>query len=96
MGARRTDMHRLQEMVRLCRMGRSARAIARALHMGRNTIQGYLAAFAADGLLEGAADELPAIEALRACVRAHVPQPPLPQQTSSLERWIEKIRASSR
>ena len=91
MVARRTDMHRLQEVVRLCRMGRSARAIARALHMSRNTIQAYLATFAQAGLLEGTAEELPTNEALRACVRTQFPLSPAPQQTSTVESWIEKI-----
>ena len=42
MGARRTDMHRLQEMVRLHRMGASSREIARQLRTGRDTIRCYL------------------------------------------------------
>jgi len=85
-------MHRLQEVVRLYRMGRSARVIARRLQMGRNTIHAYLAALAQSGLLEGAADELPALEVLRASVLAQAPPSRPPQQTSSLDRWMEKIQ----
>jgi hypothetical protein len=36
MSARRTDMHRLQEVVRLHRMGRSSRRIARQLQSNRS------------------------------------------------------------
>jgi hypothetical protein len=85
-------MHRLQEVVRLHRMGRSSRVIARQLQMGRNTIKGYLEALERVGLLEGAADELPHLEALRVCVQEHVPSRPAPQQGSSVERWLERIR----
>lgn len=92
MSARRTDMHRLQEVVRLHRMGRSSRRIARQLQMGRNTVQGYLAALAAGGLLAGAAEQLPELAALQACVSAHAPPSPPPQQSSSsIERWVAKI-----
>jgi DNA-binding NarL/FixJ family response regulator len=42
MAARRTDMHRLQEVTRLHRMGESVRRIARQLALGRNTIREYL------------------------------------------------------
>ena len=59
MTARRTDMHRLQELVRLHRLGRSAGDIARALRLSRNTVRGYLAAFAAAGVLEGDPDGCP-------------------------------------
>ena len=45
MSARRPDMHRLQELVRLHRMGQSARSLARQLRMGRATALQYLAAF---------------------------------------------------
>ena len=89
MGARRTDMHRLQEVVRLHRLGRSSRAIARQLRMGRDTIRGYLKALRTAGVLDGSADELPA---LRAVVAKHAPAKIPPQQASSVERWKTKIR----
>ena len=91
MGARRTDMHRLQEMVRLHRMGRSARAIARQMRVGRNTIKGYLATLCRSGMLEGPPDALPPLETLRTCVQAAACATLAPQQTSSVEPWQEAI-----
>ncbi|MGE0193765.1 MAG: hypothetical protein AB7T63_17205 [Planctomycetota bacterium] len=75
MGAQRTDMHRLQELVRYHRLGRSARDIARLLGMGRDTIRGYAALLGQAGLLEGDADELPALDAPAETVKAHMPPP---------------------
>jgi transposase len=87
-------MHRLQEVIRLHRLGRSGRQIARRLRMGRETVRGYLEAFLEAGLLDGAAEDLPDLGALRAVVVEHDAAPP-PQQTSSVERWqatIERLR----
>ena len=64
MGRARIDMHRLQEVLRLHRLGLSARAIARQLRIGRNTLGGYLDAVSKAGLLDGSADELPAVDVL--------------------------------
>jgi len=92
MGARRTEMHRLLEVVRLHRRGHSARRIARLLRMGRDTIRAYRVALEAGGLLDGGRDELPELEVLRACVESQSPSKPAPpQQTSTLERWVEQI-----
>ena len=52
MARSRTDMHRLQELVRLHRLGRTTRAIARMLGMGRNTITTYVGALTRAGLLQ--------------------------------------------
>ncbi len=41
MSAKRTDMHRLQELVRLHRMGTGAREVARLLRMSPNTERDY-------------------------------------------------------
>ncbi len=68
MSARRTDMHRLQEVIRLHRLGRGQRAIARQLHIGRDTIRSYEEKLAEAGLLEGPADDLPGIESLQAVI----------------------------
>ena len=46
MSAKRTDMHRLQEAVRLHRLGQSRRQISRQLKIGRDTLARYFAAFA--------------------------------------------------
>ena len=61
MAARRTDMHRLQEVVRLHRMGRSRRQIERELRMSRHTITEAFRAFESSALLEGAAGDLPEV-----------------------------------
>jgi DNA-binding NarL/FixJ family response regulator len=71
MGARRTDMHRLQEVIRLHRLGKSSRRIARHLSMGRDTIREYLAVLSDAGLLAGPIDELPELDVLSKLVREH-------------------------
>lgn len=91
MSARRTDMHRLQELIRLHRLGRSHRQIARQLRMGRDTIREYAAAFSRAELLDGPPDELPARASLQAVVNEHATTTDPPQQTSSIERWRPKI-----
>jgi transposase len=86
-------MHRLQEVIRLHRLGQSGRQIARRLRMGRETVRGYLDAFLKAGLLEGTADDLPQRDALRAVVGCDSSPPA--QQTSSITPWeatIEKLR----
>ena len=93
MGAHRTDMHRLQELVRLHRLERSARDIARLLRMGRSTIRTYTEALRKAGLLDGPSAEVPDMEALAAAVRAAVGDTPLPaQQRSSVEAHRELIK----
>ena len=91
MGARRTDMHRLQEMVRLHRMGASSREIARQLRMGRDTIRCYLRGLRRAGLLEGAADDLPGLDALGAAVGEEAPAKTAPVHTSTVDRWRQPI-----
>lgn len=91
MSARRTDMHRVQEAIRLHRMGRSRRQIARQLRMGRDTIRAYLEVVSEAGLLEGSPDDLPDAQVLGDVVRLKlVPSQPK-QQTSSVARWEAKI-----
>ncbi len=96
MSARRTDMHRLQELVRLHRRGRSARAITKRLKMGRDTVRTYMKALDAASLLEGPHDDVPAVSAIRAALDAHVPKKERPnQERSSVEAWrtdIERLR----
>ena len=62
---RRVDMDRLQELVRLHRMGTGAREVARLLAMSPNTERTYRTALAAEGLLDGSAEELPALDILK-------------------------------
>jgi transposase len=88
-------MHRLQEVIRLHRMGRSGREIARQLRMGRETTRTYLTAFSKARLLDGDADHVPEVEPLRAAVKEHVPLRDAPERRSTVESWksrIEKLR----
>lgn len=83
------SMHRLQELVRLHRMGTGAREVARMLGLSPNTEREYRSALEPLGLLHGSVEELPTLESLRAIVVAARPSSPLPQQVSSVERWAE-------
>jgi transposase len=90
-------MHRLQELVRLHRLGRTARDIARMLGMGRNTVRAYAKALGVAGLLDGEAAQLPGADVLRAAVLAHLPAPPVrPPPPSKAERWREDIDVQRR
>lgn len=80
-------MHRLQELVRLHRMGTRSREVARLLGMGPNTEREYREAIAKAALLEGDADQVPALEELKAAVLAHRPPVLPPQQVSSVAAW---------
>jgi transposase len=91
MGSKRIGMHRLQEAIRLHRLGRSRRAIAGQLRIGRNTIREYFKAISKTGHLDGEPDELPAANILRVIIEEHVPSKEAPQQTSSVEKWKDKI-----
>ena len=91
MGARRTDMHRLQEMVRLHRMGASSREIARQLRMGRDTIRCYLRGLRRAELLDGAAEDLPDLSALRAGAHEEAPAKTAAVHTSTVDRWRDRI-----
>ena len=95
MSARRTDMHRLQEMVRLHRMGQSGRAIARQLRVGRNTVACYLEVFAKTCMLEGPEGELPEADVLRGAVEEHLPAGKSPRQ-HSLRRAVGHDRQTRR
>ena len=86
-------MHRLQELVRLHRLGTGAREVARLLKMSPNTERTYRQALVAAGMLEGEAEELPSLEQLKeAVLREHPPAKPPRQETSSIEAWAERIR----
>ena len=84
-------MHRLQELVRLHRLGTGSREAARLLGMGPNTERQYRAALIESGLWDGDADAIPELETLKAAVLEHAPPKPAPQQQSSVERWREPI-----
>ena len=81
-------MHRLQELVRLHRMGTGCRAAAALLGMSPNTEREYRRALLASGLWDGAVDDLPPLTELRRAVETHRPLPSAPpQQCSSLEKY---------
>lgn len=86
-------MDRLRELVRLHRKGSSAREVVRLLRMGPGTERQYRLALARAGLLEGAPDELPELEVLKAAVLAELPPKPAPQHASSVEEWRPEIEA---
>lgn len=91
MSRERTSMSRLLEMVRLHRLGTSSRKVAKLLKMGPNTERQYRKAFVAEGLLEGDAEALPSIEALKAAVEKHYPKKMGRQQESSVMRWRKEV-----
>ncbi len=91
MSARRTDMHRLQEVIRLHRLGASARRIARQLSMGRDTIRGYIEVLSKAALLDGPVDELPELDRLRALVIDKGAASEAQQQTSSVAAFKDEI-----
>lgn len=81
-------MHRLQELVRLHRMGTGAREVARLLGLSPNTERQWRVALGEAGLLAGPVDELPALDVLRGALPAKVP----PQQVSSAEGQLEAVQ----
>lgn len=91
MSAKRTSMHRLQELVRLHRDGVSSRRISTLLSMSRNTVRQYREALAAADLLDGPVDELPDETALVAVLAARqaVARPVV--EVSSVDAWAEDI-----
>lgn len=84
-------MHRLQELVRLHRLGVTERKAARELRMGRNTARDYRNAIASAGLLDGSAEELPELETLKSAVVAALPARTAPQQASTIESWRPEV-----
>jgi hypothetical protein len=84
-------MDRLQELVRLHRMGTGAREVARLLAMSPNTERAYRSALAAEGVLDGAVDDLPALDVLKAAVERRLPTMPPPQMVSSVQDWESRI-----
>lgn len=89
----RVEMDRLQELVRLHRMGTGDREVARLLGMSPNTERQYRRALLAAGLLAGPVEELPELDVLKRAVSEHLPAKAAPQQASSLQDWLEDIVA---
>jgi len=86
-------MHRLQEVVRLHRLGVSVRRAARALGMGRNTLRRYHQVLGAAGLLAGSPEDLPPLERLRAVVEERQAAPVPAQERSSIASWRPRVEA---
>jgi len=84
-------MHRLQELVRLHRMGTGARKVAQLLMMSPNTERAYRQALSSAGVLDGPADALPELTVLREAVMVHLPPKDKPQHESSITKWTEAI-----
>ncbi len=89
-------MHRLQELVRLHRLGETCHRAAKLLRMGPNVERKYRVALQAAGLLDGRADELPSPEELKAAVEKYCPGKSAPQQVSSVKPWLENIAEMQR
>jgi len=86
-------MHRLEELVRLHRMGAGKREIARLLAISPTTERQYRHALSTAGLLAGAVEDLPDLAVLQAAVRDGLPPKTPPQQLSSIAAWAEPIEA---
>jgi transposase len=91
MTKRRVDMDRLQELVRLHRMGTGAREVARMLRMSPNTEREYRQALEKEGLLNGPAEDIAALEVLKAAVERQLPMVAPPQMVSTAEPLRDKI-----
>ena len=87
------SMHRLQELVRLHRLGDgTTHEIAASLKMSPNTERKYRNALTAAGLLVGAVDALPRLEDLRAAVDKELPTAEPPHQQSSIAMWQSEVK----
>jgi hypothetical protein len=84
-------MHRLQDLVRLHRLGTGARLVARRLRMSPNTERAYRRVLETQGLLAGDPDALPELETLRHAIETLLPPKTPQQQCSSIGRWREAI-----
>jgi hypothetical protein len=91
MQGKRIEMHRLQELVRLHRMGTRCREVSRLLKMGTATELAYRRALKKEALLDGDPRELPSPAELKAAVMKHRPPKPPPQRISTVEPYAEEI-----
>lgn len=91
MSARKIEMHRLQEFVRLHRLKTSVRELCRLLKLGHSTEANYRRKLEGAGLLEGDPTELPAIEVIKAAVTAVVSESIARQEISTVEPWRKQI-----
>ncbi len=93
MSRKRKQMDQLQELVRLHRMGTGHREVARLFGVSPTTERQYREILVAEGLLSGCVEALPELDELRAAVVKHLGDKRTPQQTSSVERWVEVVQA---
>ncbi len=91
MRPRYSDMHKLQELVRLHRLGRPVRTIARQLGISPNTERRFRRRLRAAGLLTGDPEALPDIETLQNAVQPDTPTPVPTHERSSIQRWRPHI-----
>jgi hypothetical protein len=89
-------MHRLQELVRLYRLGTGVRERARLLAMSTRTERAYRAALAAADLLEGPPDAVPELAVLRAAVEVAKPAPSARDAPSSVDEWLDEIHRQAK
>ncbi len=87
------DGHASSSGIRLHRLGRSRRQIARQLGVGRDTIRAHFKAVANADILGGFPDDLPVAGVLRAIVEKHFGTSKPPLHPSSIDRWRPKIEA---
>ncbi len=73
MSRERVEMHRLQNLVRLHRLGKRKRQIARQLKMSPNTERAYRQAFDRAEVLYGDPTKLPELEELKQAVVEQLP-----------------------
>ncbi len=93
MAYRRIEANKLLELVRLHRLGLSARETTRLLGMGPNTERRYREALGSAGLLQGQPDALPSSEVVREAVTAALPPRPGHRPSSSVEPWRARVEA---
>lgn len=91
MSNKRMEMHRLQEMVRLHRMGTGSREVAKLLDMSPNTERRYRVALVAEELLAGCPNDLPEPFVLREAVLRQRPLPQESEPVTSLGDWTQKV-----
>lgn len=92
MSASRLEMDRLQELVRLHRLGTGPREVARLLGMNPNTSGANREQLIVAGVLDGSPDELPSLATLRSAVHDEL-GPRVTPERSSVEAHAERIEA---
>lgn len=91
MSAKRTNMHRLQELLRLHRMGTPARKIAKNLKMSPNTERKYRTILQDAGLLDGDPDDIPDLSVLKELINRAMPPKPPKQEVSTAAPYRDQI-----